>query len=215
MDVLECVLSFPGDALHVGLHHFYDAGYDKEDCENDPGWCFKNAVGKSLPSTFFSYPRPAGQFAGDGFTSNALSALSKMQLPDLSKSFTLGYAAQAISKARQPSAVVSNPQGKREHRFAAVHARGQPISQQAAADAQYAMIKGYKDGFFTAIWFAWYGQSKLGFAGQYIEDRLLALGPTVIRPGNEDFYRECFRWGLDYSEHLVTLLLGRHITSVA
>ncbi|KZT44036.1 glycoside hydrolase [Sistotremastrum suecicum HHB10207 ss-3] len=29
--------------------------YDLEDCATDPGWCFKNAVGNKLPSTFFSY----------------------------------------------------------------------------------------------------------------------------------------------------------------
>ena len=29
--------------------------YNKEDCDSDLDWCFKNAVGNTLPSTFFSY----------------------------------------------------------------------------------------------------------------------------------------------------------------
>ncbi|KAI0082754.1 glycoside hydrolase [Panus rudis PR-1116 ss-1] len=29
--------------------------YRKEECNNDPGWCFTAAVGKNLPETFFSY----------------------------------------------------------------------------------------------------------------------------------------------------------------
>jgi len=31
------------------------SGYKKENCEHDPSWCFSNAVGKTLPHTFFSY----------------------------------------------------------------------------------------------------------------------------------------------------------------
>ena len=31
-------------------------GYRTEGCDDDPNWCFRSAVGSSLPSTFFSYP---------------------------------------------------------------------------------------------------------------------------------------------------------------
>ena len=31
------------------------SGYKKENCEHDLSWCFANAVGKTLPHTFFSY----------------------------------------------------------------------------------------------------------------------------------------------------------------
>ena len=32
-----------------------ETGFNKENCEQDPAWCFKSAVGNSLPSSFFSY----------------------------------------------------------------------------------------------------------------------------------------------------------------
>ncbi|TFK54965.1 cytoplasm protein [Heliocybe sulcata] len=35
--------------------------YMKEDCDTDPGWCFKSAVGKYLPSAFSSYPTSTRQ----------------------------------------------------------------------------------------------------------------------------------------------------------
>lgn len=46
----ESVLPTP--FLFLLIHY---PGYKKENCEHDPSWCFANAVGKTLPQTFFSY----------------------------------------------------------------------------------------------------------------------------------------------------------------
>lgn len=44
-------------AERTGGWHFW--GYLKEDCDKDPGWCFKSAIGSILPTSFSSYPRPS------------------------------------------------------------------------------------------------------------------------------------------------------------
>ena len=49
-----------------------DIAYNKEQCSEDPGWCFKAAVGNSLPSTFFSYGK------GSVADPTSLPALSDM-----------------------------------------------------------------------------------------------------------------------------------------
>lgn len=55
----------------------------KEDCDTDLDWCFKNAVGNTLPETFFSYnstpatsPSKAVSFA---------RAISEMELPSMTE----------------------------------------------------------------------------------------------------------------------------------
>ncbi|CDZ98740.1 glycoside hydrolase [Phaffia rhodozyma] len=40
--------------------------YKTENCDTDQDWCFKNAVGKSLPSTFFSFPGSYSSQSIDG-----------------------------------------------------------------------------------------------------------------------------------------------------
>jgi len=42
------------------LTHLFFPAYKKEQCKNDPDWCFIAAVGRRLPSTFFSYPPVQG-----------------------------------------------------------------------------------------------------------------------------------------------------------
>ena len=55
----------------------------KEDCETDLDWCFKNAVGNTLPSTFYSFG-----FSPNTSPSKSLSfarAVSEMQLPTMTE----------------------------------------------------------------------------------------------------------------------------------
>lgn len=47
------VRHYPNILLFCVFIHY--SGYKKENCEHDPSWCFANAVGKTLPHTFFSY----------------------------------------------------------------------------------------------------------------------------------------------------------------
>lgn len=56
--------------------------YNKEGCKDDPGWCFKDAVGNSLPESFHSYGQPHSA------TSSQLKSLSAMEakmLPSFKK----------------------------------------------------------------------------------------------------------------------------------
>lgn len=68
---------------------------------------------------------------------------------------------------------------------------------------QRSIAKGYSDGFLTAKVFAMHNGSKLGFVGQYIEDSIWALGPTVVAPGTEGTYRQWFVSGLNDGEAIV------------
>jgi glucan 1,3-beta-glucosidase len=77
-------------------------GYNKEGCASDKGWCFKDTVGKDLPSTFFSYP---GQKIGSAVPSPAvLTAVLNMHVP--SQSDILNLAAQdSVLEAFAPETV--------------------------------------------------------------------------------------------------------------
>jgi glucan 1,3-beta-glucosidase len=72
---------------------------------------------------------------------------------------------------------------------------------------QRCIAKGYSDGFLTAKIFASYNTSKLGFIGQYIEDSIRTLGPTVVASGTEGSYRQWFMSGLDDGEAIIAARL--------
>jgi len=74
--------------------------------------------------------------------------------------------------------------------------------------AQRAITKGYSDGFLTAKIFAMYHMSKLGFIGQYIEDSLTALGPTVIAEGTGEIYRVWFLRGMQDGQTTVASVVN-------
>lgn len=63
--------------------------------------------------------------------------------------------------------------------------------------------KGYSDGMMTAKIFALLEFSKLGFSGQYVNDSIVALGPSVIAIESEGYYRESFAKGLKDGEAIV------------
>jgi len=199
----------------------YHQGYNKEDCTSDEGWCFKDAVGKALPSTFFSY---TVQKSGSTVLTPAISsAVLDIHVPN--QATILNRAAQdSVLEVWGPeipahTEPVSDPSkqslGSRlitrkehGHRFLAVHFRRQtplptPLTQRSALSvSQEAVVKGYSDGFNTAKIFASNGLSKLGFEGQYIEDSLRSLG-NIIDVGEQDVYREWLRKGLADGEALV------------
>ncbi|KAK7014964.1 putative dolichyl-phosphate-mannose--glycolipid alpha-mannosyltransferase [Favolaschia claudopus] len=69
-----------------------------------------------------------------------------------------------------------------------------PSSQRGRRDShnttgeQRSHDRGYTDGFAAAEFFCYYG-SRLGFIGQYMDDSIQGLGPEVIAPGTESYYR--------------------------
>lgn len=117
--------------------------YKKEDC--DLGWCFLNAVGNTLPKTFFSYD--SGPFNPDQLDSidrlqPKIPALS--DIPSQRRHSTESiyrYRSRAIAYRRQIAAtVIPETSGYRD---------------------------GYRKGYTTAQKFASVG-SKLGFVGQFL-----------------------------------------------
>ncbi|GJE95202.1 glycoside hydrolase family 5 protein [Phanerochaete sordida] len=174
--------------------------YRKEDCIDDPGWCFGAAVGKALPSTFFPYGAPP-------------AVPEPSQLPDMS---TLSQGMTPPSDQADPSSTTSSSQYEG---YAQSEPPAAPPAFQSgpgypqdpstdngppSASQQASRVKGYEDGFLTARIFALYNLSKLGFVGQYILDSLAALGPGVIAPGTESFYEEGFTQGLADGEGVVS-----------
>ncbi|KAI0093534.1 glycoside hydrolase [Irpex rosettiformis] len=158
--------------------------YRKEECETDSGWCFTTAVGKSLPSSFFSYgvyppPEPS-------------------QLPPMSELME-GFKQPTTGAKAPPSTAESYDQ---RYSAALRHAR-MSLARRDDSPGDKSQMKGYQDGFLTAKIFATYGLSKLGFTGQYIWDSVNSLGPVVIAPGTKEEYENGFVQGLADGEDTV------------
>ena len=123
------------------------AAYKKENCENDPDWCFIAAVGKKrLPPAFFSFPSVQG---------NRGQSKSPSHLP-----------------SRRSDWFATSP--FHHHRFESIQHRRDRMWQQYSAEVQPS--KGYMDGFTTAKVFASHNMSKLGFTGQYMMDMITKAG---------------------------------------
>ncbi|TDL27386.1 glycoside hydrolase [Rickenella mellea] len=160
--------------------------YLTENCSTDLDWCFKNAVGKTLPTTFFSYKNTS---VATPIQAMALAvAVSGMNLPSMTE--VLGRVDTAISTSSTSMASTSIPS------TSTVSVLLSPGDSQA----EQSITKGYSDGFMTAKIFAQHGLSRLGFKGQYVADSVEALGPTVIAPGTEAYYIDWFYKGLEDGE---------------
>ncbi|CCL98443.1 uncharacterized protein FIBRA_00440 [Fibroporia radiculosa] len=205
--------------------------YDKEDCSDDPGWCFKAAVGNSLPSTFFSYGQ--GPLTSPAQLPNLTDLMGDMNAPSAAiiassqASSTPSYdAASPIQQGEDPDitpALMHRRSWLRNQRPAGSSWRNKPESLLALqtykrrqidgatgmSPAQRSIARGYSDGFLTAKIFALYGMSKLGFIGQYTNDSIAKLGPSVVKPGTEGQYQEWFLQGLRDGENIVTSHVGQ------
>ncbi|PCH38120.1 glycoside hydrolase family 5 protein [Wolfiporia cocos MD-104 SS10] len=203
--------------------------YDKEDCSDDPGWCFKAAVGNSLPSTFFSYGQ--GPLTSPGQLPALADLMGDMNAPATSAilasaqnapTSTSSYSSQSGGWDASPTQAPamsrrgrlrrrSDPSAWRRKRNSLSALRNHQRDDQATgmSPEQRSIAKGYSDGFFTAKIFALYGMSKLGFIGQYISDSIAKLGPTVVKPGTEGMYRQWFMRGLQDGENIVASHVGQ------
>ncbi|CDO72882.1 Glycoside Hydrolase Family 5 protein [Trametes cinnabarina] len=179
--------------------------YDKEDCSDDHGWCFKAAIGQSLLSTFFPYgfgpigdPSriPALADMASNMTDSSHQDVTAVMAPfspnDSLPSYPPTPALGLFSDKRNFMSPVSNLYRRED---------SAPLPDDPS---ERAIAKGYSDGFLTAKVFALFDMSKLGFAGQYIADSLAKLGPDVIQPGKEHFYEQWFMEGLVDGETVVT-----------
>lgn len=153
---------------------FFLVAYKKENCENDPDWCFIAAVGKRLSSTFFSFPSVQGN---RGQSRSAPHPSSRRRDWFATSPF-------------------------HHHRFESIQHRRDRIWQQYSAEAQQPS-KGYIDGFSTAKFFASHNMSKLGFIGQCMMDEITNAGPSLVVPGTEKDYKDAFMQGLIAGENMV------------
>jgi len=99
------------------------------------------------------------------------------------------------------------------HRFVARHhrasARRHPIRRQEQyTPEQAAVSKGYADGWRAAKTFAAFGQSRLGFTGQFMDDAIAAMGSHKIVSGDESKYKTWFMKGLADGEMQVVKMMA-------
>jgi glucan 1,3-beta-glucosidase len=189
------------------------AAYFKEGCYGDPGWCFKAAVGTSLPSTFWSYPQ---RHMDDSQLQSILDTIADTDPPppsDVLAKFQQNAAAASFLSAQlhaSPSDGVPRTHDL-HHRFEAIHLRQlmqDPFEQRDLTSTQRSILQGYADGFATGKMFAVKGKlSKVGFVGQYMFDNIALLGPSVVAPGTEAVYRKAFVRGLGDVEEIVKSVL--------
>ncbi|KAJ6547445.1 glycoside hydrolase superfamily [Mycena capillaripes] len=159
--------------------------YKKEDCHDDPGWCFTAAVGTVLPSDFFSY------------TPSCNTSRSSGRLIDLP---TRSDSASKIDSLLPPPATSKRTLSASLDRLAASHYRRWRRDTVNMTPEERSSTQGYSDGFLTAGLFCGHSGSRLGFIGQYIYDSIQALGPQIIRPATEPYYSAGFTRGLAEGE---------------
>lgn len=191
--------------------------YNKEECDGDNGWCFKSAVGKSLPSTFFSYGKPASTRLSKK-PSNGSKNTTELFLPTLSQNHRRSNPHRAsigwIFKRQKASRKAAQTPKKRSspHRFESVrqcrlqrrvgsHTPVAPSSPGSPSNtgtpSQRAHSSGYTDGSTTAKVFASHNMSRLGFVGQYIQDAIEANAAySAIAASTKQDYQDGFMQGL-------------------
>jgi glucan 1,3-beta-glucosidase len=197
--LLDGVFGVSSIILHITfITYFILAAYKKEACDDDPGWCFKAAVGNSLPPSFYSYDQLATTDPSQ--LQSIITVVGQMVPPN---------ASSILSKAQSGAPPWKRQLSGGQPRLAAAHMRRQSPPPTVSYDgmnmtaAQRSTAKGYADGFVAAQTFATHGMSKLGFPQQYADDSIIALGPGVVEPGTEDYYRTWFGNGLEDGQRIV------------
>ncbi|KAG5639515.1 hypothetical protein H0H81_000660 [Sphagnurus paluster] len=183
--------------------------YIKEGCDDDPGWCFKTAVNRTLPASFFSYGQAP---IVDPWQIQVVSiAIANMTAPPVSEILS----APQGNKPRTPRTIFSSRMSDNGaiRRFETIHTHRE--EQKDSFDglnltpAQKSTVKGYTDGFLAAKLFASFRLSKLGFVGQYVADCIAQEGPDMIVPGTEQNYRDGFGQGLVAGQKVVMAAVGQ------
>lgn len=159
----------------------------KEGCDQDPGWCFRSAVGTVLPSQFFSYKTPTS-----AYRKHATAEFTDENYSDgVNHPFSLNAEDLPVIRKRALSLSPRDP----SQRFQLIsQKRRDDTTQNPVSDL--ADTHGYNDGKLTAQVFALHNMSKLGFINQFISDSIEHLGPDVVPPGSEGKYYDGFWSGL-------------------
>jgi hypothetical protein len=198
--------------------------YMKEDCSDDPGWCFKEAVGNSLPASFHSYGDPT-QGAPTSSEDVAL-ALANMRLPSPADVIASAGVPAAMPAEVSPSDAFASDVGPvprdtwpgemREltwspwsgfwtswKRDASQLVNSTDYDGLSMTPNQTAISKGYSDGYMTAKLFAMEGMSKLGFVKQYVMDSMSTLGSEFLESEDGSSYEDWFLKGLDEGQQVI------------
>lgn len=199
--------------------HFWS--YMMEDCDSDLDWCFKNAVGNTLPSSFFSYnSKPSTSPFKAAYIARSLA---EMQMPSMTEvlqqpspnasAVSDSDTTSSDSDATPTPSLSSRNIGSYHQRFLAIHSHKMVHRHKRAGNVtqsltdltatEQSITKGYSDGFLTAKIFAQYGFSELGFSIQYIQDSIKALGPEIIASGTEANYASWFHRGKADAESMI------------
>ncbi|KAL0947037.1 hypothetical protein HGRIS_013179 [Hohenbuehelia grisea] len=161
--------------LNLSISHLkiWLTAYKKEQCDDDPGWCFRSAVGNALPNSFFSYGGATGKDPA------ALRTLLGVP-PPVTPSSALLQNTALQTPVSHPGRRASKRKGGIPdifpYRLAAIHRRRfddlkRNTDIPTLTPAGNLCANGYLDGFTTAIEFATHSFSKLAFVGQFLHDR--------------------------------------------
>ncbi len=201
-------------ASHLLASHLEKcSGYMKEGCDTDLDWCFKNAVNRTLPATFFSYGPDA--MASPSSKLSVDRAVAQMQLPSMNE--VLQQAADASPGLHNRSMSIASSSARRRRnaiwdrtrigsrRFIlvdrctpplhGVNATFSGIPQDLTAEER-SITKGYSDGYLTAKIFTQYGMSKTWIRwDSTLPTASRCLDRVWLRLGTETFYSNWFRRG--------------------
>ncbi|KAG5728300.1 putative dolichyl-phosphate-mannose--glycolipid alpha-mannosyltransferase [Termitomyces sp. T112] len=186
--------------------------YLKEDCENDLGWCFKSAVGKSLPGSFFAYdntptePQRVKEVSSRIASMNPPSSSEILQGGQGNTTTPDGASSAKKTPIRRFEFFWKEKRRSRD-RFDAIHRRHQ-FDDASLTPAERSTVKGYTNGFLACKRFASHSPpGKVGFVDQYMADNW----PPDVEHGTEQNYHDAFGNGLkDCQGHVQTLLNEAH-----
>ncbi|KAI0273567.1 glycoside hydrolase superfamily [Gloeopeniophorella convolvens] len=177
--------------------------YKKEDCDDDPGWCFTSAVGRRLPPSFSPYGL---SFAKDPVELQEV-AIAIAELSDFPNPQAAGSIQDTLSLSNHlilGNSVDSDESWETPGSSTIFHEPGFPGN---STTCERSGALGYADGYQAAKVFAMHGFSKLGFVSQYAGDSRAAYGQDVISEGLEECYKQSFLEGLEAGEEAVLKIL--------
>lgn len=193
----------------------------KEDCWDDPGWCFKAAVGDSLPASFHSYGQPSQ--AAPEMLQDVAFAIENMRLPsaaDVMASAGEHPAPSSPGNLSSDGSLDSDiPIARGISFFEPLEFIWAPWKRSVSLPAnttttvvdglsltpnQTAIAKGYSDGFMTAKLFAMQDMSKLGFMKQYVMDSASTLAPLLLGEETQASYADWFLQGLQEGQQVIS-----------
>ncbi len=157
-------------------------------------------MGKGLPSSFNSKTRrsTSGHFSGRAND----DAMGNLVVDRKAKCLLKKRRHQPPDQITVSHRSILAP--RRHQRSGVIHQRNSQSDQSPQSEdtdpTQKSFSKGHLDGLSTAKTFASYNNSRLGFLGQFMQDTIGALGPSVIAPGTEENYKQGFIQGLAEGE---------------